>query len=609
MNITIKQRGIMPLPTSFDRFDNASALLNNIFNSRGCTDNKDIVLELKHLIPPDSLTDIDKAAQRICQAIIAQESILIVGDFDADGATSIALMVRVLKAFGASNVAYIVPNRFEDGYGLSPSVLKRVTEKPDLLITVDNGIASIEGVDYANSLGICVIITDHHLPADQKPNAYAIVNPNQHGDLFPSKNLAGVGVAFYLLIATLKHLKIEQINHENNKNDINNNINNNINNISHINTKIKMANYLDLVALGTVADVVKLDRNNRILVHHGLKRIRQGCCVEGIKSLARVSAKNIATISTSDIGFALAPRLNAVGRLDDMSFGIECLLTDDPNNAYMRAEALDELNKERRNIEQSMVADAQKILTQIMPDMTAQNVEQNAGIVVYDPSFHQGVIGIVASRIKDKFTRPTVIFTEDGDYLKGSGRSITGLHLRDALDWVDKRYPNIIIKFGGHAMAAGLTLDKSKLDLFKKGFNAAINAAIDVHNLKNEVLSDGELSSLELSLPTFEIIRNAAPWGQGFPEPLFDNVFEVIDYRVLKETHLKLRLKLKNNQETNQQNNQKNNQIIDAIAFFKAKDYLVNPTAFIHCAYKLDCNEWQDKVNLQLLIECYNCIS
>lgn len=547
-------------------------LLDRIFTHRNCLDSSDIDLVLKDLLPPDSLSDIEKAANKIATAIIQDVSILIVGDFDADGATSIAIMVRALKAFGAKHVSYIVPNRFEDGYGLTPSLLKRVKNIPELLITVDNGIASVEGVAFANSLGITVIVTDHHLPGDIRPDAYAIINPNQQGDLFPSKHLAGVGVAFYLLIVVLRQLK-----------------NLSGQTLSHI----KMTTYLDLVAFGTVADVVKLDKNNRILIQYGLNRIRKGLCIEGIKNLVRVSGKNLSTLCTSDIGFALAPRLNAAGRLDDMSFGIECLLTDDPNNAFMRAQTLDELNTERRSIEQSMVADAEKML-QTCFTQSIKEIERQSGIVIYDPSFHQGVIGIVASRLKDKFNRPAIVFAEDDVVLKGSGRSITGLHLRDALDWVDKKYPGIILKFGGHAMAAGLTLHKEYLSVFESAFFDYVDHHIDISSLTNEILSDGSLEAEQMNIAVVEQLKFAAPWGQGFPEPIFDDIFEVIDYRVLKDTHLKLRLKKKGCQ-----------QEYEGIAFFKAKYYLEKPTQFLHCVFKLDQNTWRNETKLQLLIDGY----
>lgn len=547
-------------------------LLDRIFTHRNCVDSSDIDLALKDLIPPDSLSDIDKAAKKIAAAIIENASILVVGDFDADGATSIAIMLRALKAFGAQHVKYIVPNRFEDGYGLTPSLLKRVKSIPELLITVDNGIASVEGVAFANSLGITVIVTDHHLPGDIRPDAYAIVNPNQQGDLFPSKHLAGVGVAFYLLIVVLRQLK------EMGRQDL---------------EHVKMTTYLDLVAFGTVADVVKLDKNNRILVQYGLNRIRKGFCIEGIKNLVRVSGKNLNTLCTSDIGFALAPRLNAAGRLDDMSFGIECLLTDDPNNAFMRAQTLDELNVERRAIEHSMVADAEKILqTCLIKSIT--DIEMQSGIVIFDPNFHQGVIGIVASRLKDKFNRPVIVFAEDDLFLKGSGRSIIGLHLRDALDWVDKKYPGIILKFGGHAMAAGLTLSKQHLSIFERAFCDYVDHHIDISSLTNEILSDGSLETEQMNIAVVEQLKFAAPWGQGFPEPVFDDIFEVIDYRVLKDTHLKLRLKKKGC-----------HQEYEGIAFFKAKYYLENPTQLLHCVFKLDQNTWGNETKLQLLIDGY----
>ena len=554
-------------------FQEFPPVLSQVLTRRSLQDKSELIHELSKLANPSSLKDIDKASERIVQALLQQEKILIIGDFDTDGATSIALCIRVLGKLGAKNLAYLVPNRFEDGYGLTPHLLDRLTEKPDLIITVDNGIASVEGVDKANNLDMDVIITDHHLPQAQLPNAYAIINPNQQGDQFPSKSLAGVGVSFYLLLAIRS--KLRSIEYP---------------------LDVNMAHYLDLVALGTVADVVALDHNNRILVSQGLNRIRKQQTCAGILALAELSKKEITQLTTIDIGFALAPKLNAAGRLDDMSLGIECLLSDDITQARNLAAQLTALNLERRDIEQSMLNDAEKILAKLHLD----EKDLPLGLCIFSKDFHQGVIGIIASRLKEKFSRPVFVFAEDKDeMIKGSGRSISNIHMKDILEEIAAKNPLMIDKFGGHAMAAGLNMHSSQLENFKQTFNEILVKKLSKDQIGNTILTDDNLDNNAFNIETAECLKFKLPWGQAFAEPIFEDTFKVIDIKILKDLHIKFKLQ-----------HDKLAFPIDAIGFFQAQYWTGNreQSTNIHCAFKLDINLWQGEKNLQLLITGFNII-
>lgn len=546
-------------------------LLKRIYASRGIHSAVELELSFERLLPYQSLMGIDQAVVCIAQAIAQQQNILIVGDFDADGATSTAVAVRALKSFGAKNVNFLVPNRFAFGYGLTPELVKVATNfNPAVIITVDNGISNHAGVIAAKELGIKVVITDHHLAGDTLPPADAIVNPNQPNDSFPSKHCAGVGVIFYVMLALRRHLSDQKWFEKNNL------------------PEPVMARLLDIVALGTVADVVTLDHNNRILVHQGLRRIRAKHCIPGITALLEVAARNQAQITAMDLGFSVAPRLNAAGRLEDMSLGIECLLTDDLENAQEMARQLDQLNAERRQIEQEMQEQAFKLLNKIQPDKkTVPN-----GICLFDEEWHQGVIGILAGRIKDKFHRPVVAFALSSETeLKGSARSIPGLHIRDVLADISVRCPEIINKFGGHAMAAGLTIPRAELDNFSKVFTEVVSAKLNDDLLRHALWSDGELTKNELTLETAEVLRNAGPWGQSFPEPLFDGVFEIIQQRLVGGKHLKLMLA-------------QHDQTLDAIAFNVDLNQWPNyRCTHINIAYRMDVNEFRGKRSVQLVVE------
>ena len=548
-------------------------ILQRIFNSRGITSEAELSTDLKQLLPFKELMGIETAAARLADAINKQERILIVGDFDADGATSSALAVSVLRSFGGKHIDYLVPNRFAYGYGLSPEIVEIAARwKPNVIVTVDNGISSIEGVDKSNKFGIDVIITDHHLAADQLPDAYAIVNPNQPGDNFKSKNLAGVGVIFYVMAAVRQALR-EQDYFKNQK-------------LSEPN----MTQFLDLVALGTVADVVPLDRNNRLLVAQGLKRIRAGQCRPGILALLKIAKRDPYRIATSDLGFAVAPRLNAAGRLDDMSLGIDCLLTDDSSRALEMASELDSLNQERRAIESSMKAQALDCIKELHLDEDIQDLPM--GLCLYEADWHQGVVGIVASRIKDILHRPVIAFAKVSESeLKGSARSVSGVHIRDALDAIAKRHPELISKFGGHAMAAGLSLDIDKLIAFQEAFDIEVKKHLTPEQLVGEINSDGELTEYDFNLELSDIIKDASPWGQGFPEPLFDNEFKLLQQRIVGEKHLKCVLGM-------------NNKIVDAIAFNVDLNLWPDNTCDkVHVAYRLESNEYQGNRKVQLIIE------
>lgn len=551
-------------------------ILQRVYANRGVTDPAELELSIRNILPPDSLMGTYDAAKLLFSAIQEDLSIVIVGDYDADGATSTALAVKGLKALGAQQVNYLVPNRFEFGYGLTPEIVDLAQQyQPELIISVDNGISSIEGVQHARNLGIVVLVTDHHLPGDQLPNANVIVNPNQPGDDFASKSLAGVGVMFYVLIALRTYMRHQEWFDDRKISEPN------------------FAHLLDLVALGTVADVVPLDRNNRILVEQGLRRIRAGQCCPGILALLRVANCDFSRAVSSDLAFYIGPRINAAGRLEDMSIGIECLLATDQELADDIASQLHALNIERREIEAQMKDEAIKSLQKL--DLAVDQTVQlkTIGICVYQENWHQGVIGIVAARIKEKYYRPTIAFADAGNNeLKGSARSIPGVHIRDVLDTVAAKHPKIISKFGGHAMAAGLSLDKNNYEQFSQAYNQVLSTWLSEDDLHQEILSDGELENDQFNLNTAKSLRKSGPWGQGFPVPVFDGEFKVLDYRVVGEHHLKLSLQPKASE-----------QALNAIAFNYANYQWNNRASIVHAAYELDINYFRGIETPQLLIK------
>jgi len=556
-------------------------VLKRIYLSRSITSSKELELGLNQLIPPKKLAGIEDAVEILVEAISADASILIVGDFDADGATSCALGVLALRAMGARHVAYIVPNRFEFGYGLTPEIVKLAAPaQPDLIITVDNGISSHEGIEEAASCGISVLVTDHHLPGKELPPADAIVNPNRPDDTFPSKALAGVGVIFYLMIALrsglrdlgwFERMKIDPPN---------------------------LAEYLDLVAVGTVADLVPLDHNNRILVAHGLKRITGGKSRPGINALLKVAGRDITRTVSSDLGFVVAPRLNAAGRLDDISTGIECLLSETPSQAKALAKQLDELNRTRREVEAGMQARAQEAVAKL----DLENDDDRArGYCLFDKHWHHGVVGLVASRIKESTHRPVLALAPAGEeMIKGSARSIHGLHIRDLLETIATREEGLIDKFGGHAMAAGLSLKRSKLDQFTKIYEREIEAALSTMDLDESILTDGELGVDEINLQLSEMLRSGGPWGMGFPEPLFHGRFRVTESRVVGEKHLKMTLSPEGSGKT-----------VSGICFNQVSPGDQPPQLnLIRAIYRLDTNQFRGRQTLQLIIQsvepCYD---
>ena len=530
-----------------------------------------IEYNLQQLLDYSGLHGLAEANQVFHQAFQDRRNFLIVGDYDADGATATALAIHGLRAMGATHVSYLVPNRFDYGYGLTPELVEVARDlEPDVIITVDNGIASIEGVAAARNAGIEVIVTDHHLPGEQLPDATAILNPNQPQDQFPSKMLAGVGVMFYVLIALRKYLQQQNWFTEN-KLPVPN-----------------LAQWLDLVALGTVADVVPLDQNNRILVEQGLRRIRSGQTLPGILALIQVAGKDYRRITASDIGFIIGPRLNAAGRLEDMSVGIECLLSTDQGRANELAATLDNLNRQRRDIEADMRTQAFAHL-----DETLSAAEQDQiGICLYHPDWHQGVVGLVAARVKEKLHRPVIAFADDKGTLKGSARSIPGLHIRDVLALVDSQHPGMITKFGGHAMAAGLSMPLQHLEEFSRAYDGAVSQLIEPELLQPVIHSDGELCSEEINQETASILQNSGPWGQGFPEPVFDGVFRIVQRRILKEKHLKLMLCLPDDDSC----------LYDAIVFNIEPSEWPDVDDLVHIAYRLDINYFRGQENLQLMI-------
>lgn len=547
------------------------AVLRRVYAARGVMPDE-LECSLARLHPASSLGGLNEAVELLVTALREKQRILVIGDFDADGATSSALAIRALRSLGHAEVDYLVPNRFEYGYGLSPEIVELARERrPELLITVDNGISSISGTAAAKAAGMRVLITDHHLPGDTLPGADAIVNPNMNDDSFPSKHLAGVGVIFYVMLALRARLReigwfqaagIAEPN---------------------------MADLLDLVALGTVADVVVLDFNNRILVEQGLRRIRAGRCCPGILALLQQAGRDPARVVAADLGFAVGPRLNAAGRLEDMSLGIACLLSDDPEEAASMAAELGELNQQRRQIEGAMQEEALALLASLEQDERGLP----PGLCLMDPSWHQGVIGILAGRIKERFHRPVIAFAPAGEgELKGSGRSIQGLHLRDLLEGIANRNPGLITKFGGHAMAAGLSLAAQDFPRFEAAFNAAVAAELSADMLAGELLTDGELRADEYDLQLAEALRDAGPWGQGFPEPLFDGQFEIAQSRIVGGRHVKLTVC-----------HPQSRQWLDAIAFNGVEYGWHEIRQTVRMVYRLDVNEFRGRRNLQLMTD------
>ena len=540
-------------------YEGVHPLLARLYAARGIARAADLDTALSALLDPSLLKGAAEAATLLADAIAAKRRLLIVADYDCDGATACAVGVRALSAFGAE-VSYLVPNRFDYGYGLTPEVVRLAAERrPDVIITVDNGIASVDGVAEAKRLGIATLVTDHHLPGDELPAAECIVNPNQPGCGFPSKSIAGVGVMFYVMLALRAELRKRGA--------------------FSVSAEPNLAALLDLVALGTVADVVKLDRNNRILVAQGLARIRQGKLQPGLRALFRVAGRESEQASTFDLGFALGPRLNAAGRLADMSLGIECLVTDDLGRALNIAQQLDQLNRERRSIETDMQEQAQAFLDTI-------DATERASLSLYDPAWHQGVIGILASRVKDKLHRPVIAFARgNAGVLKGSGRSISGLHLRDALDLVSKRAPGLLLRFGGHAAAAGLTLRETDLERFVALFEEVVRGLVSPADLTRTLETDGPLEAGWMSLESARMLEREI-WGQGFPAPVFSDEFEVDKQRILKDRHLKLTLR-------------KGAARFEAIQF----NFAGSVPATVHAAYRLAINEFNGISSVQLVLE------
>ncbi|ELT4932631.1 single-stranded-DNA-specific exonuclease RecJ [Salmonella enterica] len=548
-------------------------LLRRLYASRGVRSARELERSVKGMLPWQQLSGIDNAVEILYNAFREGIRIIVVGDFDADGATSTALSVLGMRALGCDNISYLVPNRFEDGYGLSPEVVDQAKARgAQLIVTVDNGISSHAGVAHAKTLGIPVIVTDHHLPGDTLPEAEAIINPNLRDCEFPSKSLAGVGVAFYLMLALRTFLRDKGWFDERN--------------IAPPN----LAELLDLVALGTVADVVPLDANNRILTWQGLSRIRAGKCRPGIKALLEISNRDPQQLAASDLGFALGPRLNAAGRLDDMSVGVALLLCDNLGEARVLASELDALNQTRKEIEQGMQAEALILCEKL--ERSSETLP--GGLAMYHPEWQQGVVGILASRIKERFHRPVIAFAPAGDgTLKGSGRSIQGLHMRDALERLDTLYPDLMIKFGGHAMAAGLSLEEHKFEQFQQRFGELVTEWLDPALLQGEVISDGPLSAAEMSMEVAQLLRDAGPWGQMFPEPLFDGRFRLLQQRLVGERHLKVMVEPVGG-----------GPLLDGIAFnIDTTCWPDNGVREVELAYKLDINEFRGNRSLQIIID------
>jgi single-stranded-DNA-specific exonuclease len=569
-----------------------SPLLQRIYLNRGITQPEQLQKDLSRLPLPEQLKGMDQAVALLAEALSSAHRITVIGDFDADGATSTALAIHALRDMGAT-ADFLVPNRFEYGYGLTPEIVEEAIrlQQPDVIITVDNGISSWAGVALARSRGVRVLVTDHHLPGKTLPDADAIVNPNQPGCTFPSKNIAGVGVIFYVMSALRKQLRADNY-------FTNNNI-----------AEPNMADYLDLVALGTVADVVSLDQVNRTLVHQGLLRIRSGRTRPGIIALADVAKRSLSRLTSSDLGFAIAPRLNAAGRMDDMSTGIQCLLNPHLNQARYLASELDNLNRNRKSVEQGMQQEALKVVEQL-------HLDENGlprGLCVFDESWHQGVVGLLASRLKERYHRPVIAFapadmsnSSEDMLLKGSARSIEGLHIRDALDAIATQHPELIDKFGGHAMAAGLSLQRKHLPAFAAAFDAQVRGLLDESALLSVLQTDGTLNESEFMLPLAKQLRDSEPWGQHFPAPLFEGNFQVLYKRAVGEQHIRLVLRpVVSVGATHELPLRASNLQIDAMMFFiddELKSQIVEGST-VHAAYRLDVNEYQGEENVQLTIE------
>ena len=562
--------------------DSLHPIIRQIYARRGVTSKEQLELTASHLCAVDTLKGLPEACALLYQALKDKKNITIIGDFDADGATSTALMMEALQMLGSTNHHFLVPNRFKYGYGLTPEIVDiAASQGAQVLVTVDNGISCMAGVKRAKDLGLQVIVTDHHLPGADTPPADAIVNPNQRGCNFASKSLAGVGVAFYFMLALRKYLREQQWFEAQGFEEPN------------------IAQLLDLVALGTVADVVSLDANNRILVEQGLKRIRAGATRPGIQALIEIAGKSQQKLVASDFGFALGPRINAAGRLDDMAFGINCLLAKDLSTARVMAADLDDLNKARREIEQGMQIEAEQVLASLK--FSEDNLPN--GISLFHSDWHQGVIGIVAGRLKEKYHRPSIVFAKGNDDLdeqsaavnsaeiKGSARSIPGLHIRDILEYIDSQHPGIIIKFGGHAMAAGLSIVADKFQQFSILFEKYAEQWLSKEALTGTISSDGELLTSDITLTFAQVLREAGPWGQNFPEPVFDDTFTLVQQRIVGEKHLKLVV-------------EKDQQIFDAIAFnVDIKRWPDHQAKQVKLAYRLDINEFRGKQTVQLMVE------
>jgi len=570
MQFEIKRRPINP---NADKLPlDLPDVIRNILSNRGIDTDSKLNLSSTGLLDYRQLKGIDQAVSVLSNAITKDLFILVVGDFDADGATSTALSCLVLNEFGHSNVGYLVPDRFKMGYGLSKELVQFACDnrKPDVILTVDNGISSVEGIQYAKSLGIQVVVTDHHLPGNEIPDADAIVNPNQSGCMFPSKAACGCTVVFYVMAA----LKAELINIGWFKNR----------------TAPNLADYLDLVALATIADVVPLDHNNRIIVHQGLARIRSGHCQPGIQAILEVAKKKAHRMTGTDLGFAVAPRLNAAGRMDDMSRGIACLMSPDIQQARVLAKDLEDLNQMRKEVESDMQTQALTWLSQFREIDAPESLPW--GLCLFDDQWHEGVIGILASRIKEKLHRPVIAFARSGDnIIKGSARSIKGFHMRDALDLVSTRHPGLILKFGGHAMAAGLSISSSGYKQFIAAFDQVVHEQLTEDDLNAVVWSDGDLDPTQLTINMARAIRDAGPWGQNFPQPEFDGIFSIVQQRIVGQKHLKLTL-----------TPDQGTSLFDAIAFNVDLDVWPNDSEFVRMSYQLDENEFNGLVRLQLLV-------
>jgi len=559
--------------------DTLSPPLRRVYAARGVSAQQ-LETPLSAMLPVSTLEGTEAAAERFAAARHNHERVLIVGDFDADGATATALMMTCLRAYGFNAPAYLVPDRFRFGYGLSPALVAAARElQPDLIVTVDNGISSHAGVVAARQAGIEVLITDHHLPGDTLPDAAVIVNPNLTDSRFGSKALSGVGVAFYVMAALGQRLATDGL-------------------LDAGIARAICADCLDLVAVGTVADLVPLDYNNRVLVSQGMRRIRAGQTRPGIQAMFAAAGRNPVQATTADLGFAIAPRLNAAGRLEDISLGIECLLASTQRDAGEKASILSRLNEERKELQASMQADADLHIDTSLEGL-AEGVDDLRASCLFDPSWHQGVVGLVATKIKDRLNRPVIAFAhgEEEGLLKGSGRSVRGVHMRDILATLDARHPGMILRFGGHAMAAGLSLAFDQLEAFRDAFARELAEHLTHIDDEQRLLSDGELTVAELGLPLAEQMRVAAPWGQGFPEPLFDGRFELVSQRIVGDKHLKLSLR-----------HREGGDAVDAIAFFHP-DLLPAPSGS-ECivAYKLDVNEFRGRRRHQLVVEHIECV-